>query len=129
VSDIDRRAVGAGALVALVIAVPPTLVAQALNALDVIDDGSAWLVLFLPIVLAGFFAGGYAAARRSTDTPFAHGALAALLAFVTVQVIGVVRQLVAGDSIAWAGIVFNALLSACVGTLGAMVAIRKVEAR
>ena len=124
-SELDRRAIGAGAVVALVIAVPPTLIAQALNSLDAIDSDSAWLALFLPIVFAGFVLGGYSAARRVTESPLAHGAAAALAAFVAVQLIGIVRQLVAGDDIEWVGIVFNALLSACLGVIGAMVATRR----
>ena len=128
VGQLDRRAVGAGTLVALAIAAPPALIAQALTSVDAVGEDSGWLFLFLPVVFAGFTIGGYTAARRRTDTPLLHGAVAALLAFLVVQVIGVVRQLIAGDEIRWARITFNAMLSACLGAIGGIIAARRQAA-
>ena len=116
-----------GAGVALAIAVPAALLGQGLTAGDVIDADSGWLAPFVLAVLIGLGVGGAMAARSSETTPLRDGALAAVLAFAVLQVIAVARILIAGDDVAWLQLVFNALLSATAGALGAMVALRRAE--
>ena len=116
-----------GAGVALAIAVPAALLGQGLTAADVIDADSAWLAPFVLVVLVGFGIGGGMAARSSEATPLRDGALASLLAFAVLQVIAVARILVAGDDVFWLQLVFNALLAASAGVVGAMVALRRAE--
>jgi putative membrane protein (TIGR04086 family) len=117
----DRQAAGAGALAALAIAAPAAILAQAVDALS--DSG--WSAVFVPVVLLGFAVGGYAAAQRSSGTPLVNGALAAAAAFVVVQLVGIVRRVIADEPLRWGAYLFNALLAACVGVLGAMLASRR----
>lgn len=121
---IDWRAVGIGAIVALAVAAPAALVAQALYSADAISDGSNWVFVFTAVILCGCALGGFVAGRKRPDAPLSHGALAALAAFVIVQGIGVAVRLVDGDTIDAVKIVFNAMLSAAVGLLGGLLATR-----
>jgi putative membrane protein (TIGR04086 family) len=120
---LDWNTVGAGLAVALAVAVPFALVAQAIDSGD--NDPGGWVFLLVIGVYAAFMGGGYVAGRRAPDTPLTHGAVAAFGAFVVVQAIGIVRRLVADEHINWGGIVFNGLLSACFGVLGGLIATRR----
>jgi len=117
---LERRSLLTGAAVTLALAVPPAVIGTLLSDDDL--AGSNWVpVLFFWIVLA-FLAGGYVAARRQPHAPQAHGGVAALLAYAVVQGVGVVRHLLADESISWLAIVFSALLATSVGTVGGMIA-------
>lgn len=116
-----------GAAVAMALAVPTALLAQALDASDVVDDDSNWLVVLFVVVLAGLAVGGYVAATRRPDAPLTNSALAALVAYALVQVISVVRLLAAGDDVAWEAIPFFALLAAAAGMSGGLVADRRAR--
>lgn len=120
-SRLDPRAVLFGAVVSLVIAVPPAVLAQIQSDRDALE-GSNWVLALFAVVLIAFVAGGYAAAKRTRREPLVNGALAAVAAFVVVQGYGVVRRLADGDEIRWFGILFAALLAASCGTVGAIVA-------
>jgi putative membrane protein (TIGR04086 family) len=122
---LDWRAVALGGVAALIIAAPAALIAQALYSADTISDRSNWVFLFTAVILAGCAVGGYVAGRKRPDAPLAHGALAALAAFVVVQGIGIVVRLIDGDSIDAIKIVFNAMLSAAVGLLGGLLSSRR----
>jgi predicted permease len=125
-AQLNRRDVGLGALVAIVIALPCGLLAQSLADGD--DDGSgrsaAVPVLFV-MVMAAFGLGGWVAARFQRDTPQMHGAVAALAAFVVIQGVGVARRVAAGDGVNVASIVFFGLLAATCGLLGGWLARRR----
>ena len=118
---IDGRAVLVGAVVSLVIAVPPAILAQIESDRDALE-GSNWVLLLFALVLVAFVAGGYVTAKRAQGEPLVNGALAAVTAFVIVQGVGIVRRLADGDEIRWFGILFAALLAASCGTVGAIVA-------
>lgn len=120
-SRLDLRAVVIGAVVALVIAVPPAVLAQVQSDRDALE-GSNWVLVLFAVVLLAFVAGGYVAAQRTRREPLVAGALAAVTAFVVVQGYGVARRLADGDEIRWFGILFAALLAASCGTVGAIVA-------
>jgi energy-converting hydrogenase Eha subunit H len=113
-----RRPVLHGAGIALAIGVPASLLGQALTAADIVDDESPWLAPFVLAVIFGFGLGGWVARR-----PLA-GALAAVLAFAALQVIAVVRTVVAGDDVEWALVVFNAGVAGVTGALGGGLAAR-----
>lgn len=110
-----------GAAVALLIAVPPAVIAQVQSDRDALE-GSNWVLVLFGVVLIAFMVGGNVAARRGGDTPLVNGAVAALVAYALVQGYGIVRRLADGDDIRWVGIVFAALLAASCGTVGAIVA-------
>lgn len=120
-SRLDGRAVLLGAAVALVVAVPPAVVAQVRSDRDTLE-GSSWVLAIFALILVGFVAGGWVAARRGPAQALANGALAALVAFALVQGYGVARRLADGDEVRWLAIVFNALLTASCGTVGAVLA-------
>jgi putative membrane protein (TIGR04086 family) len=121
---LDARAVGVGAALALAVAVPPALVA---NALD-IDEGSPAVFAFSAIIFVGLAVGGFAAGRRQPRTPFVHGAAAALVAYVAVQTVAVLLRVARGDDLQPAAYVFNGFLAAALGVVGALVASRRTAA-
>jgi len=116
---LDARSLLIGGLTALVIAVPAGVVAQ-LRSGD--DETSNWTLALFMVVLIGFVVGGMVAARRQAHAPLAHGAAAALGAFVLVQTIGIIRRSISGDDLSAVGIAFTALLSSTAGTVGGMIA-------
>jgi putative membrane protein (TIGR04086 family) len=123
IPSLDLRAICTGMGIALAIAVPAALISQLFDSGDSTNAGVV-AVTFLA-VLIGFGVGGYVAAQREPDAPLAHGAIAALAAFVLVQAIGVIRRSVAGDDIHWLTLPFNALLAAALGALGGLFANRR----
>lgn len=124
VPRLDRTSVLKGTAVTLAITVPPAVVVQ------LMDDGddmaaSNWTRVAFLVILVGFGAGGWVAARRQPTAPLAHGAAAAFVAWAIVQGIGIVRRLVAGDSLDWLSFVFAALLAASTGAVGGLLADRR----
>lgn len=115
------RAVLIGAVVTLVIAVPPAVIAQVQADRDALE-GSNWVLALFALVLVAFMAGGWAAARRGPAAPLANGATAALVAYALVQGYGIARRLADGDDIRWLGMAFAALLAVSCGTVGAILA-------
>ena len=117
----DGRAVLAGAAIALVIAVPPAVIAQVASDRDTLA-GSNWVLLLFGVILLAFATGGFVAARRRPANPLVSGAAAAFTAFALVQAYGLARRLSDGDEIRWLGILFAAMVAASCGTVGAIVA-------
>lgn len=120
---LDRASVLKGTAVTLAITVPPAVVVQ------LMDDGddmaaSNWTRVAFLVILVGFGAGGWVAARRQPTAPLAHGAAATFLAWAIVQGVGIVRRLVTGDSLDWLSFVFAALLAASTGAVGGLLADR-----
>ena len=113
---LDRRSVLIGTAVTLVFIVPAGIAAA------IADDASNLSLLLSAVIMAGFLLGGIAAARRQPQLPLAHGAIAALVAFLAFQAVGVVLRLARGDEVHPVRIVAVALLSACVGMIGGFVA-------
>ena len=126
-SLLDPRAIGAGAVLAIAIALPTALVGEA--AADGDDDPSGLVLLCFVVVLLAFVAGGYLAARRAPDAPFSNGAVAALVAFALIQLGGVVANLLQDDPIQTASIAFSALLAIASGLVGALLATRQHTVR
>ena len=124
-SLLDPRAVGAGALLAIVIALPASLVGEA--AADGDEDPSGLVLLCFVVVLAAFVAGGYLAARRAVDAPYSNGAVAALTGFALIQLVGVIANLLQDDPIEVASIAFSALLAIASGVAGALLATRRPQ--
>ena len=122
-SLLEPRAVGAGAVLAVVIALPAALVGEA--AADGDDDPSGLVLLCFVVVLLAFTAGGWLAARRAADAPFSNGAVAALAAFAVIQLGGGVGNLVQDDPVEGASIAFSALLATASGLVGAIIATRQ----
>ena len=77
------------------------------------------------LILLGFAFGGYAVARSPVPNPLQHAAAAALAAYAVVQVVGVLVAIGRDRDINPIGILFTALLAACTGMLGAVLALRR----
>ena len=120
-SRLDARAVLLGAVVALVVAVPPAVAAQVWSDRGTLEDTN-WVLLLFALVLLAFIAGGWVSARQARIAPLLNGAVAAVVAFLVVQGYGVARRLADGDELRWLGMVVAGLLAASCGTVGAVLA-------
>lgn len=118
----DRKAVGIGALVTMVVGIPVASIGSV-----VLDDGSDLVFFFAALALAGFLAGGWVAGSRRPEAPMAHGALAALVGFAVAQAVAAILQVVRDEDLSPVAIVFNALLAANIGLLGGWIAGRQAE--
>ncbi len=113
---LNAPAVLRGALVTLVIATPAVLIIGALGDTNDGTDQSNWVYLAFVFVVMAYLVGGWVAARRATDGPLFNGAIAPGAAFVVVQVIA---WIVSGDGISLVAAIFNLLLAASIGVVGA----------
>lgn len=122
--SLNRTAVAIGAIWCLAIAVPAAVVSTVLSE-DGSTDQSNWVFLALLAIVIAYLLGGAQAGIRALDAPFLNGAAATFLAFALVQTVGTVFRLGRGDDISIVGIVFNALLAASFGTVGAWFGARR----
>lgn len=119
---VHAPSVFAGALVTLAIAVPTALLAQLLDDAGSVDDDSPWLLVAFVVILISMGAGGFVAANRRADAPLINSAAASLLAYLVVQVVGIVRLLATDGEVVWVAIPFFSLLAAAAGMTGGLVA-------
>ncbi|HEV2758124.1 MAG TPA: TIGR04086 family membrane protein [Acidimicrobiales bacterium] len=120
--NVDRRAVVAGAQLAVLVGAVAIVLAQAVTSLT---DRDANLLLYL-VLLGGLVAGGRVAAVRRPDSPLTHGALAALVAYVVLIVVVTLIRLALGREVADpVSLVFNGLMAASAGIFGGYLAIRR----
>ncbi len=135
-SPVDARAAAAGAVLALAVIVPVSVMVAILD--HTADDGSSTgAALGMAGLLLAYAAGGWRAGRLAPETPLTNGALAGLGAFVLWVPIRIaiwaVRDdpspLVGGrDPVFDVGSVFGAVvLAAAFGILGALVAARRAR--
>lgn len=122
---LHRPAVLTGGAWCLLIAVPTAVVQSVLADDDAGTDQSAWVFLASAVIIAAYLLGGAMAGRRALDAPFVNGAMAALSAFAVVQGIGIVVRLARGDGVSVVRLVFNVLLAASIGTVGAWFGARR----
>jgi hypothetical protein len=111
-AGLDWRAVGVGALVAAAITVPAALVQQAL------DRGSTLTYVLFAAIVVGLVVAGGVAGRLAGERCPQHGALAAVVSYLAIQLVGAVVRLVRGDSINVVSYLVVALLAASCGTIG-----------
>jgi uncharacterized membrane protein YeaQ/YmgE (transglycosylase-associated protein family) len=120
--DLDWRAVGTGVLAALVLALPAGLI----GAIVVNDESNNGVFVFYVAILAGMLIGGYVAGSKRPDTPLTHGAVAGAGAFVAAQAVTVLVRVARGNHLRPAAVyVFNLLLAASLGIVGALIAERR----
>lgn len=112
-----------GAAFALLIATPAALINTWLAEQDPKPAGALNLTL-LAMVL-GFAIGGYEAGSQADADRARHGAAAGLVAFVPVQLVGIVSRIGRGDPVSIGSMIFLAMLAAVAGTIGALVANRR----
>lgn len=118
-------AVRAGALVALAFVVPTAVVAQIVDALAEVDEGSPVAPAFFLVIVAGFLAGGYAAGRRAPDRPFIHATVGVVSAYILISLFALVLLLAGSRDIKPITFVINAFLASGLALLGAAVAVAR----
>jgi len=114
---IDLPAVIAGAGLGLAVAVP-TIVGSSLIGID--STSNAVFVAFL-VYLAGLTLGGRLAARRCPDAPLSNGAMAAIVAYLTIAVIVSILRLATSRALDPASLILNFFLAASAGILGGLI--------
>jgi len=126
--SVDWRVALRGALVALIVALPPVVVVRLLKGNDLEGrESNLWVVSVLAIFL-GFGLCGYNAGRQRPRSALLHAAAAAGLAFGGLVVYTVFRHLVTGDPITLAFVVRLVLvgqITVSLGILGGYVATRR----
>ncbi len=124
--NVDRRAVVAGATLAVIVAGASIVVAQTIKSLT---DADANLLLYL-ILLGGLTAGGRIAGLRQPQAPLTHGALAALSAYVVLIAVITAIRLVLGREVADpVSLLFNGLMAASAGIFGGYLALVRPGSR
>ena len=114
----DGEAIREGASVAVLFAVPFTIIARL--AFDD-DDKSGWAsVLALASVLGFVLGAGVAAWRQRRGTPLSHGVVTAVGVFLVVQVLFAVIRVAGGNSLNVGKIIVSLSLTALAGLLGGL---------
>jgi len=122
ISQLDLNVVTAGAMMTLLLTGPAAIIR---SSIDDSSGTSAWVVALYLVIIAGYLLGGALAGRQHPSTAFTHGAAATVLAFVILQSFGVVRRLSDGRGVSIGALVFNALLAASIGVIGAWFGARR----
>lgn len=108
--NVDRLVVGQGAAYGLLLGVPAALVNVVLASQD--PKPKAALNGTLVALLVAFAISGYMAGRIATTQPVLHAALAGLVAFALIQIIGILGRLDRSAGISVPQIVVLALVAA-----------------
>ena len=127
---VDWRAAADGAVLAVLITLPPTIVVRLLKDGDLEGQESYLWIVPLLAVLTGFALGGHRAATRRPDAPLLHATAAAGAAFVALAALSLVRA-VFGDGLTVPLVVTLLLLGqivVSVAVVGGYVAMRREAA-
>lgn len=111
-------AIRAGTAICLVVSVPAALAQAALADSDA-GEQSNWVYLTLLAIVVAYLVGGAVAGRIAADAPMINGAAATVTAFAVVQLVAGVVRIAGGDGINPLALIFNVLLAASIGTVGA----------
>ena len=121
-SDIEWRAVGAGVVAALALALPAGMI----GAVVVDDESNNGVFVFFLVIMAGMLVGGFIAGSKRPDSPLTHGALAGAAAYALAQVVTILIRVLDGTDLRSPVVyIFNALLAASLGIVGGLVAERR----
>jgi hypothetical protein len=110
----DWDALRAGASVALVFAVPLTVIAAVVDS----DSGGLNALFFFGALLGFIIGAGCAAWVQRMGTPLSHGVVTASGTYLAAQAVFVLIRLVGGSSVNLFGIFFTLMLIAGAGLLG-----------
>jgi len=122
ISQLDLNVVTAGTMMTLLVTGPAVLI---LSSVDDSADTSVWVLALYLMILAGFLLGGALAGRQHPTTAFAHGAASTVTAFIIVQGIIVIQKIADGQGVSIGALLFNALLAASIGIIGAWFGARR----
>lgn len=118
IDRLDLAALRAGASVALVFAVPFSVLARWLadRSGDDPSPAAAWLSL---LAVVGFVLGaGVAAWVQDRRLPYVHGIVCAAGTYLVAQAVFVTVKLVRGGSVSWLGVLFNLTAVVFAGLVG-----------
>jgi hypothetical protein len=114
----DWDAIRAGAMVALVFAVPFSIAGR--WAADSRDDSTLAIWLNLGAVLGFLLGAGCAAWVQRVGLPLSHGLVTAVGTYLAAQAVFVVVRLARGLDVRWFAIVFNLMVVLLAGLLGGL---------
>ncbi len=112
-----------GAIRCLLIATPAVVVIAWMANDSGSTEQSNWVYLSLLAIIVAYLVGGAGAGAWAPDSPFTNGAVAVFGAFVIVQGIALMINFIRGDSISIISFIFNGLLAASIGAVGAGIGI------
>ena len=115
---LDARAVAAGAVVGLLVAVPTIVIT---SIADVNARSNAVFVPYL-VYLAGLVAGGWRAGRLRPEAPLSNGGVAAIAAYAVLAVAASAIRVASDRSLDVVSLASNAFLAASAGILGGLIA-------
>jgi hypothetical protein len=113
------RSVATGVGVALAIGLPAVLVVVVVNASASGEDTPRLVYPFAVLVFVGMGVGGWVAASGSSSRSVLLGAVVGAGAIGSLQVVGLLRLVAAGDDVRWAAVPATTALGALVGAAGA----------
>ncbi len=116
----DWPALRAGAMVALVFAVPLTVLAAIVDS----DSGALNFLFFFGATLGFVLGGGCAAWAQRTGTPMSHGVVSAGGTYLAVQAVFVVIRLTGGDTVNWFSVIFTLGIVGLAGMFGGVLGSR-----
>lgn len=118
--ELDHPALARGMVAAALVSVPAGVVGA-------LVDAEGWLALVLVLVVLGglVYGGASAAGTQRVGAPLLHGIATAVTVYLVVQALGVVRRLVADESLTWSLYLSNLILSTVAGTIGGLIGARR----
>jgi len=114
----DRDAIRAGALVALVFAIPFSVAGRVIADRD--GDSTLLVWLNLGAVLGFVLGAGCAAWVQRVDSPLSHGLVTAIGTYVAAQAVFVAVRLVIGAEVRWFSVLFNLTVTLGAGLIGGL---------
>ncbi len=114
----DREAIRAGALVALVFAVPFSIAGR--WAADSRDDSTLAVWLNIGALLGFVLGAGCAAWVQRTGTPLSHGIVTAVGTYLAAQAVFVTIRLLRGLDVRWFALMFNLTAVLAAGLIGGL---------
>ena len=117
-SLLDPRAVLGGAIVALLVVVPTSVI----TSLADIDTRTNAVFIPLMVYVAGLVAGGWRAGRLRPDAPLSNGGVAAIAAYAAYAVGISVLRVLSDRSLDVVSLAFNIFLAGSAGILGGLIA-------
>jgi hypothetical protein len=111
---LDTDAIRSGIGVCLLLAVPLTLIAALVDS----DDGGLNALFFFGAMFGFVLGAGCAAWIQRRGTPYGHGLVTAVVAYVGAQAVFITIALVRGSDVNWFGVFFTMSLVLIAGTIG-----------
>lgn len=121
-AKVQWPAVRAGALVSIGLCLPIAVLGKVL--IDDPEHSAATPVVFV-LILLGFAVGGFAAAKRTIESPYTSAGVSALLSFVLIEAAAIISLVIRDKDVRVTLIVSNGLFAYASGLLGAALVARQ----